>query len=60
MNGQHTRRHGWTSDYRQRCVLTSAKILKSLVPSDAKKCFGYDVQITRDRAGRLSLRELQE
>jgi predicted phage-related endonuclease len=34
------------------------KILKSRVPEDAKKCFGHNVQITRDRAGRLSLREL--
>jgi predicted phage-related endonuclease len=33
------------------------KILKSLVPEDAKKCHGHGVQITRDRAGRLSLRE---
>lgn len=33
------------------------KILKSLVPAEAKKCHGHDVQITRDRAGRLSLRE---
>jgi putative phage-type endonuclease len=33
------------------------KILKSLVPEDAKKCFGHGVQITRDRAGRLSLRK---
>jgi predicted phage-related endonuclease len=33
------------------------KILKSLVPADAKKCFGHGTQITRDRAGRLSLRE---
>jgi hypothetical protein len=38
----------------------AAKVLKSLVPPDARKAFGYDVQITRDRAGRLSLRELQE
>lgn len=36
------------------------KVLKSIVPEDAKKCFGYDVQITRDRAGRLSLREQAE
>jgi predicted phage-related endonuclease len=34
------------------------KILKSLVPADAKKCHGYLIQITRDKAGRLSLREL--
>jgi len=37
----------------------AAKILKSTVPDDAKKCFGYGVQITRDRAGRLSLREFK-
>ena len=36
------------------------KILKSLVPTDAKRCHGHDIQITRDRAGRLSLRELQQ
>jgi hypothetical protein len=34
------------------------KILKELVPPDAKACTGYNVRITRDRAGRLSLREL--
>jgi hypothetical protein len=32
------------------------KSLKALVPDDAKKCHGYGIQITRDRAGRLSLR----
>ena len=32
------------------------KVLKALVSSDAKKCHGHGVQITRDRAGRLSLR----
>ena len=35
----------------------SEKLLKSLVPADAKKCFGNGVRITRDRAGRLSLRK---
>jgi hypothetical protein len=35
----------------------AAAILKSLVPADAKKCHGYGVRVTRDRAGRLSLRE---
>jgi predicted phage-related endonuclease len=35
------------------------KVLKSMVPADAKKCAAYGVQITRDRAGRLSLREAQ-
>ena len=33
------------------------KILKAVVPEDAKKCHGHGIQITRDRAGRLSLRE---
>ena len=34
----------------------ASKVLKSLVPIDAKKCFGFGVRITRDRGGRLSLR----
>jgi hypothetical protein len=34
------------------------KVLKELVPPDAKACTGYSVKITRDRAGRLSLREI--
>jgi putative phage-type endonuclease len=38
----------------------SEKILKSLVPPEAKRCFGYGVRISRDRAGRLSLREGEE
>ncbi len=33
------------------------KILKAAVPEDAKKCHGHGVQITRNRAGHLSLRE---
>lgn len=33
------------------------KALKAMVPEDAAKCHGHGVQITRDRAGRLSLRE---
>jgi len=33
------------------------KELKHMVPADAKKCFGAGIRITRDRAGRLSLRE---
>lgn len=36
------------------------KILKSLVPEDAKKCHGHSIQVTRDRAGRLSLREAKQ
>jgi predicted phage-related endonuclease len=39
---------------------SAEKILKSLVPEDAKKCIGHSIQITRDRAGRLSLRESHE
>lgn len=34
----------------------AVKLLKGLVPEDAKKCTGHGVRITRDRAGRLSLR----
>ncbi len=33
------------------------KELKALVPADAKKCTGAGIYISRDRAGRLSLRE---
>lgn len=36
------------------------KILKSLVGADVKKAHGHGVQITRDRAGRLSLREVTQ
>jgi YqaJ-like viral recombinase domain len=35
----------------------SEKTLKAMVPADAKKAFGHSITITRDRAGRLSLRE---
>jgi hypothetical protein len=35
----------------------SEKILKAMVGSDVKKAFGAGCRITRDRAGRLSLRE---
>jgi predicted phage-related endonuclease len=38
----------------------AAVILKSLVPADAKRCFGYGVQITRNRLGNLSLRERRD
>jgi predicted phage-related endonuclease len=33
------------------------KVLKSIVPENAKKAFGFGVRITRDRVNRLSLRE---
>lgn len=36
---------------------TAEKTLKQLVPADAAKAHGAGVQITRDRAGRLSLKE---
>ena len=36
---------------------TTEKLLKAQMPADAKRAFGHHVQITRDRAGRLSLRE---
>ena len=35
----------------------ASKTLKSKVPADAAKAFCHGVKITRDRAGRLSLRE---
>lgn len=35
----------------------SGKLLKAMVPPDAHKAHGRGVRITRDRAGRLSLRE---
>lgn len=38
----------------------AAKILKSLVPPDAKRCFGYGVQITRNKLGNLSLRQMKD
>jgi hypothetical protein len=38
----------------------AAKILKSMVPPDAKRCFGYGVQITRNRLGNLSLRQMKD
>jgi len=36
------------------------QVLKSIVPEDAKKAHGCGVQITRDRAGRMSLRKETE
>lgn len=35
------------------------KALKAQVPADAARCFGYGVAISRNKAGSLSLRELQ-
>jgi hypothetical protein len=38
----------------------SEKSLKELVPADAKRCFGHGVEITRNRAGSLSLKISKE
>jgi hypothetical protein len=35
----------------------ASKILKSIVPTDAKRVHGGGIQITRNKAGALSLRE---
>lgn len=40
-----------------RLAMEADKSLKTLVPIDAKKAVGHGVEIARDRAGRLSLRE---
>lgn len=45
-----------TEPFSRRCK-DAEKVLKNLVPPDAKRCVGHGVRITRDRAGRLSLRE---
>jgi hypothetical protein len=45
-----------TKPYSDRCK-DAEKTLKSRVPEDAVKTFGAGVRITRDSAGRLSLRE---
>lgn len=36
------------------------KLLKTAVPADARVCVGHGVRITRDRAGRLSLRKIEQ
>jgi hypothetical protein len=49
----------WRSNVAAKKAAEAAeKELKALVPADAKKCFGADVVITRNRAGHLSLREM--
>lgn len=35
------------------------KALKSLMPADAARCHGYGVEIIRNRAGRLTLKEIR-
>jgi len=47
----------WLENEGARATADAAeKSLKEIVPPDAKRCFGHGVQITRNRAGRLSLR----
>jgi predicted phage-related endonuclease len=36
---------------------SAEKTLKKMVPEDAAICFGHGIQINRDRAGRLAIRE---
>lgn len=45
-----------TKPHARNCA-DAEKILKAAMPAEAKKCHGHGIQITRDRAGRLSLRE---
>jgi predicted phage-related endonuclease len=45
-----------TRPFADRCEQAS-KLLKAIVPADAKRCHGHGIYISRDRAGRLSLRE---
>lgn len=63
MSGNNSWGHAsgvWIETFRAKQTNVEAeKILKSLVPPDAKKCFGHGTQITRNRAGALSLREYQ-
>ena len=41
----------------KRIAEKAEKELKLLTPEDAMRCYGHGVQVSRDRAGRLSLRE---
>lgn len=51
----------WTTTRQARKDNEAAeKVLKGLVPPDAMRCFGYQIEIKRDRAGRLSLKELKQ
>lgn len=48
----------WLANHRQASAAKDAeKNLKALVPAEARKAIGHGVVISRDRAGRLSLRE---
>lgn len=38
----------------------AAKQIKKLVPADAKEAFGYDIRVTRNKAGSLSIKREQD
>lgn len=39
--------------------LAASKALKELVPADAIKCFGHGINITRNRAGSLTVKQME-
>jgi YqaJ-like viral recombinase domain len=41
-------------------AVSAEKAIKALVPADAAKCVGHGIQVSRNRAGSLSVREDQE
>lgn len=51
----------WLDNYKHIKVAESAeKNLKKMVPADGQKAFGHGIEITRDKANRLSLREIKQ
>jgi hypothetical protein len=51
---------GWVQSYgAAQIAKEQEQKLKSLVPEDARKCWGHGVIVTRNRAGSMSLRELR-
>lgn len=49
---------GWLQTHdAAKLAVAAEKKLKSLVPADAARCYGHGVEITRNRAGHLSLKE---
>lgn len=49
----------WLANHEAKKLAEGAeKALKALVPADAARCHGYGIQITRNRAGSLALREV--